>query len=193
MYSVQGWEFDLSIFDLLTFLIFKKDRSWLNRSRRSFKKMVRDLITLGDLWKRSKRANRFRPSFKKIDCERIDFFMIKLIFWLQKHINKFDHFFTLLCPKQNSFFMQIRMIIERLIQLWKRFFDLFDLYKRSTVIKLITSIFEEYGLDQFALVDLWKRSTVIESILITKNNRFVRKTDDRIPNPDSMYWTVCKT
>ena len=43
--------FDLSIFDLLIFLIFKKDRRWSNRSRRSFKKINSDQIDYVNLLK----------------------------------------------------------------------------------------------------------------------------------------------
>ena len=55
--DIQELEFD--------FLIFKKDWSWSNRSRRSLKKIElllsiseKDRITLVNLWKRSKRLNR---------------------------------------------------------------------------------------------------------------------------------------
>ena len=57
--SWQGWEFDLSIFNLSIFLIFKKDRPRSNRSLRSFKLN----------WPCS---NRSHQSFKKIEHERIN-------------------------------------------------------------------------------------------------------------------------
>ena len=43
-------EFDLSIFDLLIFSIFKKDCPWSNRSRWSLKKINSEWIDLVDLW-----------------------------------------------------------------------------------------------------------------------------------------------
>ena len=65
--DIQGLEFD--------FLIFKKDWSWSNRSRRSLKKIElllsisekdqKGRIVLTDLWKRLKRWHGFNQSLKR--------------------------------------------------------------------------------------------------------------------------------
>ena len=75
--TLQGWEFNLSIFDLLIFSIFKKDGPWSNRSRQSLIKIECDRIALVNHLKRlnpslavfdsflpfySKRSNRSRQS-----------------------------------------------------------------------------------------------------------------------------------
>ena len=74
--DIQELEFD--------FLIFKKDWSWSNRSRRSLKKIElllsiseKDQITLVNLWKRSKRLNRSQKtsdlgSFPPFLCLKIE-------------------------------------------------------------------------------------------------------------------------
>ena len=84
--SWQGWEFDpvdlakdrlwansldfdLSIFDLS---IFKIDRPWSNRSRRSFKKIDRDRITLVVLLNRSTVIESLSSIFIKDRKVRID-------------------------------------------------------------------------------------------------------------------------
>ena len=51
--TMQGWEFDLSIFDLLIFFIFKKDQPWSNRSRQSLKMIDHERMYPDDLLKRS--------------------------------------------------------------------------------------------------------------------------------------------
>ena len=87
--------------------------------------------------------------------------------------------------------------------------DLVDLWKRSTVIKLISLIFEKDRINHFQdRIDLpitkndrfdrknvffvcFSQINLIDSIFLKiesifrsqKNNRFDRKTDDRIPNP----------
>ena len=63
--------------------------------------------------------------------------------------------------------------------------DLVDLLKRSTMIESLSSIFEKDWGERF---DLFKYRIYL---LITKNDRFDQKTDDRNPNPGkTLYSTV---
>ena len=106
--------------------IFKKDRPWSNRSRRSFKKIDRDRITLVVLLNRSTVIESLSSIFIKDRKVRID---------------------------------PVHMLI------------------RSTVSESIPSIFKKDRRDRFDLFHDWIDLT------ITKNDRYERKTDDRIPNP----------
>ena len=76
--------FDLSIFDLLIFLIFKKDWRWSNRSRWSFKKINSRLRQSFKDWSW---VNGSHWSLKKIDGSDLIFFTIESIFQSPKTID----------------------------------------------------------------------------------------------------------
>ena len=62
--------------------------------------------------------------------------------------------------------------------------DLVDLLKRSTMIESLSSIFEKDWGERF---DLFKYRIYL---LITKNDRFDQKTDDRNPNPGKTLYST---
>ena len=123
----QGWEFDLSIFDLSIFSIPKKYKPWSNRSRQSLKKINRDRISLSitktsDLIKKKNFLCMFLtvfPLFRPNDwIVPID---LQTLIFLKDHWNRLA-----------------------LVILWKR----------STVIESISSIIEKDRRDWMDPVDL---------------------------------------
>ena len=145
--------------------IFNKVQTWANRSRHSLKKSDRERIVLVDLLKIATVSESLSIYFRKSDIS--DSLMIRenhsqknvflVCFWL---------FSPFLCQKSESL-----MSIFTKEQPWadrsRRCF------KKSDGSDSIRWIFKKD-----------RRENSHFSRKITKNERFARKTDDRIPNPD---------
>ena len=126
--DIQELEFD--------FLIFKKDWSWSNRSRRSLKKIElllsiseKDQITLVNLWKRSKRLNRSQKtsdlgSFPPFLCLKIES-LPSSIFDLFK--DRRDQFVLVDLWKRSTMSESHRIFFEDRLEWFNLFCDRIDL------------------------------------------------------------------
>ena len=127
--------------------------------------------------------------FEKDRWDQFDLFQD----WINLSITKKDRF-----DQKKSFFVSFWQFSPFLCQKIDSLLPIFDLFKRSMgsiqfhqslkkiyVIKLIKSIFEkERPWLNRSSWSLKKIDSILKIKLITKNDWFYRKTDDRIPNPE---------
>ena len=156
--------------DRIALVDLLKDRPWSNRSSRSFKKIDRDRITLVDLWKRLKRSNRSHRSLRKI-----------------KKIESFSSIFE----KDWKDLIALR---KRVIRLKKCIFRIFltvppFLWQK---IESLPSILEDRPWSNWSSRSLKNIDHKRIDLLITKIDRFERKTDYRVPNPATNKATMWK-